>query len=175
MALSGKKVYGALKGEIDSISQKLDDAIVGIFTPGGSLEFEDLPELSADVLGFVYEITDDFTTDSRFVEGAGKDYPAGTKVAVINRGTEQSPEYMFDVTTGAIAVDDELSLVSENPVQNKVITQALNNIELPDEITASEAHDDFEAVFGSGTTGNPNLLTASATVFDSSDVTIVDP
>lgn len=44
-----------------------------------------------------------------------------------------------------------------------------------EEITTSEAHDDFEAVFGSGTTGNPNLLTASATVFDSSDVTIVDP
>lgn len=44
-----------------------------------------------------------------------------------------------------------------------------------EEITTSEAHDDFEAVFGSGTTGNPNLVTVSPTVFDSSDVTIVDP
>lgn len=44
-----------------------------------------------------------------------------------------------------------------------------------EEITVSEAHDDFEAVFGSGTAGNPNLVTVSPTVFDSSDVTIVDP
>lgn len=175
MALSGKKVYGALKGEIDSISQKLDDAIVGIFTPGGSLEFEDLPELSADVLGFVYEIMNDFTTTSDFVEGEGIDYPAGTKVAVVNRGTEQSPEYMFDVTTGAIEVDSELSLTSKNPVQNKVITEALNGIAIPDEISSAEAQADFEAVFGNDVTVNPNLLTASATVFDSSDVTIVDP
>lgn len=175
MALSGKKVYGALKGEIDSISQKLDDAIVGIFTPGGSLEFEDLPELSENVLGFVYEVTNDFTTTSDFVEGAGKDYPAGTNVAVVNVGTVETPVYKFDAKTSVIAVDDELSTTSENPVQNKVITAALNAIALPEEITASEAHDDFEAVFGSGTTGNPNLITASATVFDSSDVTIVDP
>lgn len=127
MALSGKKVYGALKGEIDSISQKLDDAIVGIFTPGGSLEFEDLPELSADVLGFVYEITNDFTTTSDFVEGEGIDYPAGTKVAVVNRGTEQSPEYMFDVTTGAIEVDSEPTANSGNPVSSGGVYTALES------------------------------------------------
>lgn len=173
--MTGNTVYVLLKGEVDNLHQELDDAIVGVFTPGGSLEFSELPTLSADVLGMVYTVTDDFTTDSRFVEGAGKDYPAGTNVAVVNTGTNESPVYKFDAKTSVIAVDDELSITSENPVQNKVITAALNAIELPDEITVSEAHDDFEAVFGSGTTGNPNLLTANASVFDSSDVTIVDP
>lgn len=35
-----------------------------------------------------------------------------------------------------------------------------------EEITISEAHDDFEAVFGSGTTGNPNINMALASSFD---------
>lgn len=126
MSLDGKKVYGALNSKIEAVDQKLDDAIVGIYSPGGSVAFASLPELTADVLGMVYEVTDDFTTDSRFKEGAGRSYPAGTNVAVINTGTNASPVYKFDATTGAIVVDDALSTTSKNPVQNKVVKGALD-------------------------------------------------
>ena len=126
MSLDGKKVYGALSKQIEAVDQKLDDAIVGIYSPGGSVAFASLPELTADVLGMVYEVTDDFTTDSRFKEGAGRSYPAGTNVAVINTGTNASPVYKFDATTGAIVVDDALSTTSKNPVQNKVVKDALD-------------------------------------------------
>lgn len=88
---------------------------------------------------------------------------------------ETQGTYEWVAVVSKTTVDDELSLVSENPVQNKVITEALNAITMPDEISSAEAQADFEAVFGNDVTVNPNLLTASSTVFDSSDVTIVDP
>lgn len=64
----------------------------------GSRTFAELPsELTASMLGFVYNVTDGFTTDSRFREGAGKTYPAGTNVVVIDDGDSTTPAYKFDV------------------------------------------------------------------------------
>ena len=118
MAITPKKVFGALKSEIDAVDRKLDDAIVGIYTPGGSYTFENLPALSADTLGKVYTVTDAFTTTSDFVEGAGVDYPAGTNVAVVNRGTDADPVYKYDATTGAILVDPAPTADSPNAVSS---------------------------------------------------------
>lgn len=66
----------------------------------GSVAFANLPALSATNEGNVYNVTDAFTTTADFVEGAGHSYPAGTNVAIINNGTEQSPSYKYDVLTG---------------------------------------------------------------------------
>lgn len=98
------------------------------FEPGGNTTFAELPTPSKDNVGIVYNITDAFTTDERFNEGAGIDYPAGTNVAIVNVGTDSNPVYKFDTYAGAYTIDDELSLVSENPVQNKVITSEINAI-----------------------------------------------
>ena len=100
----------------------------GWFEPGGNTTFAELPTPSEDNVGIVYNITDAFTTDERFNEGAGIDYPAGTNVAIVNVGTDSTPVYKFDTYVGAYTTDDELSLVSENPVQNKVITSEINKI-----------------------------------------------
>ena len=80
------------------------DAIVSrVYKPAGSCTFENLPAtLTYSILGYVYDVTNDFITDSRFAEGAGHDYPAGTNVVVINVGTEQLPEYKFDTLPGFI-------------------------------------------------------------------------
>ena len=96
------------------------------FYPAGNIAFASLPNPSADILGAMYNITDAFTTDSRFNEGSGVKYPAGTNVAVVNTGTEQSPVYKFDTYAGAYTVDDAFSAISENPVQNKVVKSALD-------------------------------------------------
>ena len=125
MAITPKKVFGALKSEIDAVDRKLDDAIIGIYTPGGSYTFENLPALSADTLGKVYTVTDAFTTTSDFVEGAGVDYPAGTNVAVVNRGTDADPVYKYDATTGAIMVDPAPTADSPNAVSSGGVYDAL--------------------------------------------------
>lgn len=70
-----------------------DLGLGSIYTPAGSVAFADLPTPSASNVGYVYNITDAFTTDSRFLEGAGIKYPAGTNVGIIQQGSS----YMFDV------------------------------------------------------------------------------
>ena len=49
----------------------------------GSVAFASIPTTGM-VNGDMYNITDDFTTDSRFIEGAGKAYPAGTDIAYVD-------------------------------------------------------------------------------------------
>lgn len=49
----------------------------------GSVAFASIPTTGM-ANGDMYNITDDFTTDNRFIEGAGKSYPAGTDIAYID-------------------------------------------------------------------------------------------
>jgi hypothetical protein len=79
-------------------------ALTGAYIPKGSLAFASLPATpTSSMLGYVYNVTDAFTTDSRFVEGAGIDYPAGSNVVVIDADTTgSSPDYKFDVLAGFV-------------------------------------------------------------------------
>lgn len=65
-----------------------------VYKPAGSVAFASLPTLGAEYEGYVYNVTDAFTTTSDFVEGAGIDYPAGTNVVCIDTG---SSVYKWDV------------------------------------------------------------------------------
>ena len=82
------------------VDNKISAALVGALKPSGSIAFADLPSLAAGVLNNMYNITDGFTTTADFVEGADKSYPAGTNVAIINTGTDESPVYKYDTYTG---------------------------------------------------------------------------
>lgn len=54
----------------------------------GSTTFAGLPAtIDSTMVGFVYNMTEDFVTDSRFIEGAGKQYYAGENVAIADRST----------------------------------------------------------------------------------------
>lgn len=82
---------------------EIDAMLSSVYTPAGSCTFAQLPETpSVSTLGNVYNVTDAFTTDSRFAEGAGHSYPAGTNVAVVNTGDAQTPIYKFDPLPGWI-------------------------------------------------------------------------
>ena len=74
-------------------------AISGVYTPKGTIAFASLPTASAGNLGWVYNISDAFTTTAAFVEGAGKSYGAGTNVVCVDAG---SGTYQWDVLAGAI-------------------------------------------------------------------------
>lgn len=76
------------------VSTAIDNKITSTYKAKGSIAFANLPALSASYEGFVYNITDSFTTTSDFVEGAGNTYPAGTNVVIINT-TGQT--YKYDV------------------------------------------------------------------------------
>lgn len=81
------------------------DAVDGAYVFHGSVAFNELPAtLQASMVGWTYNLTEEFTTDSRFVEGAGNVYPAGTNVAIADVGTASTPDLKFDVLAGFIDV-----------------------------------------------------------------------
>lgn len=84
------------------VDAKVEAAIVGALQPKGSVAFASLPALTQANVNTFYNVTDAFTTTADFAEGAGKDYPAGTNVAIINNGTEQNPVYKYDAMTGLV-------------------------------------------------------------------------
>ena len=78
------RAQGAESGLRDYVDEKLSVT----YKASGSVFFADLPALAASREGHVYNIKDAFTTTADFVEGAGKDYPAGTNVAIVEKDEE---------------------------------------------------------------------------------------
>lgn len=70
------------------------------YTPIGTLDPSEMLRKGPDGfnIGDVINVSKDFTTDWRFVEGEGKDYPPGTNVVVI----EHDGRKVFDVLGGFI-------------------------------------------------------------------------
>ncbi len=82
----------------DDVSTAVSSQIGRVYKPAGTVAFAALSAASADVLGNVYNISDAFTTDDRFVDGAGHKVPAGTNIAVVQVGED----YKLDVLAGAV-------------------------------------------------------------------------
>lgn len=98
-AFNGLMNYDNLINKPD-IQGMIDAAIMSLYKPAGSSTFANLPTPAASVLGKVYNMSESFTTDARFVEGSGISYPSGTNVVVVATGTNENPVYMFDVLMG---------------------------------------------------------------------------
>lgn len=86
------------------VTEAIEHAVSSVYRPSGSLGKDDIVSslLIADNVGNVYNVSSKFTTTADFVEGAGKEYPAGTNIVIVNTGTAQSPVYKFDVLAGFI-------------------------------------------------------------------------
>lgn len=80
-----------------------DLGLADVYKPQGSIAFASLPATPNESnYGYVWNITNDFTTDSRFIEGAGKEYSAGTNVGVI----EQDGQYYYDILGNFVDLSD---------------------------------------------------------------------
>lgn len=96
--LSAETVEAALAELLGKINA-LPSAII----PKGSKAFAGLTpatDLAAGCLGFMWNITDAFTTTADFAEGAGHSIPAGANVYVANVGTDETPSYKYDIFQG---------------------------------------------------------------------------
>jgi hypothetical protein len=96
--LTAQTVEAALAELLGKI-QAIPSAIV----PKGSKAFAGLApqtDLVAGCLGWMWNITDAFTTTSDFAEGAGHSIPAGANVYVANTGTAAEPVYKYDIFQG---------------------------------------------------------------------------
>lgn len=111
--LTAETVEGALAELLGKI-QAIPSAII----PKGTRTFSQLApstDLVAGCLGFMWNISDAFTTTADFVEGSGKPVAAGSNVYVVNAGTAAEPSYKYDVFAGPIdlsgyALKSEMSI-----------------------------------------------------------------
>lgn len=84
------------------VQAAIRSAIGGVYVPQGTVTFAQLPSPAADKLGYVYNVSDAFTTTGSFVEGAGKAYGAGANVACVLHGGI----YLWDVLGGTFDFDE---------------------------------------------------------------------
>ena len=78
---------------------EVDAKLCSAYRPSGSVTFANLPDLSAENLGKVYNVTDAFNTTASFIEGAGKSYPANSNVAIVE---VSEGNYKYDVLSGFV-------------------------------------------------------------------------
>lgn len=79
--------FDNMKTIMTNVGQKFK-TVTGAYIPKGNSTFAALPvSLDSTMSGFTYNITEDFVTDTRFIEGSGKKYPQGTNVIVIDLST----------------------------------------------------------------------------------------
>lgn len=98
---SSQKDYAINQGFVENA---IATQVSSVYKAKGSIPtIADLPTPSKETEGFVYNIESEFTTNSNFVEGVGKTYPAGTNVVIVNTtGTE----YKYDVLAGMVDLSD---------------------------------------------------------------------
>lgn len=87
------------------VNALIDSKIQASIIPKGSMAFANLPIASSTNLGWMWNISDSFTIDDRFIDyeaGKTKTYPAGTNVYVVDNGNDNSHTYKFDVYSGFV-------------------------------------------------------------------------
>ena len=94
-----KKTETYSRTEVDD---KVSAALTSAIVPKGTVTYANLPTPAKANLGYMYNVSDAFTTDARFVDGASKKYEAGANVYVVAVTTDSSTEYKFDVFMGFV-------------------------------------------------------------------------
>lgn len=94
--------------------EKINAALTSAYKAAGSVEFASLPTAANTEEGKVYNISNAFTTDENFVEGAGKGYPAGTNVVCVE---VEEGTYKWDAISGFVDLSD---YATNAALENKV-------------------------------------------------------
>lgn len=77
--------YANAQSLMQGVSDKFA-TLNGAYILRGSVTFANLPAvLTKTMVGYTYNVSNEFTTDARFIEGAGKKYAAGTNVSVADQ------------------------------------------------------------------------------------------
>jgi len=154
------------------VDNKISAALVGALKPSGSVTFAKLPAPAAGTLNNLYNVEDAFTTTADFVEGAGKSYPAGTNVAIINAGTDDTPSYKYDAYTGTFDFSGFANKVSGATDGNLASLDANGDLQdsgkkASDFADADHTHNDKADKVVAATSGNLAGLDATGNLTDS--------
>ena len=124
--------YNNAEALMRGIKEKFD-SLAGAYIFKGNKTFDELPAvLTSDMTGFTYNMSEEFTTDARFVEGAGKTYSAGTNVSVADLST---------ITYQAVT-----PVGTENPVEEGWYELSGSNYVLSEDTTVDSGKTYYEKV-----------------------------
>lgn len=148
-------------------------AIPSSIIPKGTRTFSQLvpsTDLAAANLGFMWNISDGFTTTSDFAEGAGHVIPAGANVYVANAGTAAEPSYKYDIFAGMYDLSG-YALKSEMAITDVSGDSTKKNIQLKSGLNQDVlvAHQDISGKADKdtdATTGNFAVFDASGNPVD---------
>lgn len=114
---------GTLVGDDEGMSAReiARDAMGTVYHPCGSRAFSELPPLSSAKPGDVWNVTDGFVTTDDFVEGAGKEIPAGANVVAV------------DTAAPAENTEDAEDTEDAENTENTENTENAENTEEPEE------------------------------------------
>lgn len=111
--------YSDLSKVVTKIKTKFQ-TLDGAYVIKGSKTLAQLPaanSITAEMVGYVYNLSEEFTTTADFVEGAGKTYSAGTNVVIVNAAASGDPaSYKFDVVSSFVdvtAINDLIEAVAD--------------------------------------------------------------
>ena len=96
---------------------EVDGKLSAVYKPAGNTLFANLPTPSASNLGNVYNMTDAFTTDSRFIDSEPTQYPIGTNVVVV----QVEDAYYFDVMAGFVDLSGYIKTTDMVSITNQEI------------------------------------------------------
>lgn len=119
-----------------SIASKLKEQ-TGAYKIRGTCAFANLPSvLTESMNGYVYNVTDAFTTDARFIEGAGKKYPAGTDVVIIDNssfaavtpvgGENPQNEGWYEIVSGEYVLTTDTTIDPQKTYYSKTVDMRYN-------------------------------------------------
>lgn len=125
----GTATSTTIKGAVDEAktfaTEQISAKLGSVYKPAGSVAFANLPTPEKSIEGNVYNVTDKFNADAKFIDGeVGKTYPAGTNVVVIAVGDQ----YKYDVLTGMV----DLSAYSTTEQMNSAIGSAIEVLDKTD-------------------------------------------
>lgn len=110
----------------NDVNALIDSKLQAFIVPKGSKLFANLPTPASTNLGWMWNMSDAFTIDARFVEyeeGKTQTFPKGTNVYVVNNGTDDAPDYKFDLYQGFIdlsnyATNDDVEVLSQAEIES---------------------------------------------------------
>lgn len=148
------------------VQTAINAKIASAYKPAGSKTAAELTNalLVAANEGFVYNMSEGFTTTTDFLEGSGKTFPAGTDVAVVvdTPAADETPAtYKFNVMAGFVDTSGLMDKVSSANAGNLVGMDANGNA-----TNSGIAADDVVTKVAGGTTGNITTLTADGKIQD---------
>lgn len=144
------------------VTNAINAKIASVYKPGGTVAFENLPTLIAANEGFVYNISNAFTTTADFVEGAGKKHKAGADVGIVNTGTAESPVYKYNVFANFTDLSGYMEKISGGTVDALVKQDANGQV-----VDTGIAVGDVVTKVGNATSGNFAGLDANGKLIDS--------